>query len=111
MKRNIMTRREKDLLSKLSRIINYSEFVHANLTIARRTCGNPRCRCALEGKKHVSLYLTTTRKDGKRKSIYIPKRLEEEVKVAVARYYKIKDTLEEVSDINLFRLLSKKEKS
>jgi len=106
-----MTRREKDLLSKLSRIINYSEFVHANLTIARRTCGNPRCRCALEGKKHVSLYLTTTRKDGKRKSIYIPKRLEEDVKAAVARYFKIKDNLEEVSDINLARLLSKKEKS
>ena len=111
MRRNVMTRREKDLLSKLSRIINYSEFVHANLTIARRTCGNPRCRCALEGKKHVSLYLTTTRKDGKRKSIYIPKRLEEDVKAAVARYFKIKDNLEEVSDINLARLLSKKEKS
>jgi hypothetical protein len=110
MKRNAMTRREKDLLSRLSKIINYSEFIHANLTIARRTCGNPRCRCIREGKKHVSLYLTTTRKDGKRKSIYIPKRLEEDAKAAVARYFKIKDILEEVSDINLARLLEEKKK-
>ncbi len=110
MRRNAMTRREKDLLSRLSKIINYSEFVHANLTIAKRSCGNPRCRCIREGKKHVSLYLTTTRKDGKRKSIYIPKRLEEDAKAAVARYFKIKDTLEEVSDINLARLLEEKKK-
>ena len=108
MRRNAMTRHEKDLLSRLSRIINYSEFIHANLTIAKRTCGNPRCRCIREGKKHISLYLTTTRKDGKRKSIYIPKRLEEDAKAAVKRYFKIKGTLEEVSDINLSRLLSKK---
>ena len=86
-------------------------FIHANLTIAKRTCGNPICRCIREGKKHVSLYLTTTRKNGKRKSIYIPKGLEEEAEAAVARYFKIKDTLEEISDINLSRLLSKKEKS
>ena len=111
MRRNAMTRREKDLLSRLSKIINYSEYIHANLTIAKRTCGNPRCKCVREGKKHVSLYLTTTRKNGKRKSIYIPKRLEEDVKAAVERYFKIKDTLEEISDINLSRLLSKKEKS
>ena len=83
MRRNAMTRREKDLLSRLSKIINYSEYIHANLTIAKRSCGNPRCKCVREGKKHVSLYLTTTRKDGKRKSIYIPKRLEEDVKAAV----------------------------
>jgi hypothetical protein len=108
MRRNAMTRREKDLLSRLSKIINYSEYIHANLTIAKRTCGNPRCRCMREGKKHVSLYLTTIRKDGKRKSIYIPKRLEEDTKAAVARYFKIKDTLEEVSDINLARLLEEK---
>ena len=111
MRRNAMPRREKDLLSKLSKIINYSEYIHANLTIAKRSCGNPRCKCVREGKKHVSLYLTTIRKDGKRKSIYIPKRLEKEVEAAVERYFKIKGILEEVSDINLSRLLSKKEKS
>jgi len=111
MRRNAMQRREKDLLSRLSKIINYSEYIHANLTIAKRSCGNPRCKCVREGKKHVSLYLTTIRKDGKRKSIYIPKKLEEEAKAAVERYFKIKDALEEISDINLARLLSKKKRA
>jgi len=64
--------------------------------------------CVKEGKKHVSLYLTPIRKDGERKAIYIPKRLEEETMAMVERYFKIKDTLEEISDINLKRLLDKK---
>jgi len=110
MRRNAMTRREKDLLSRLSKIINYSEYIHANLTIAKRTCGNKNCRCIREGKKHVSLYLTTTRKDGKRKSIYIPKRLEERAREYTQRYFKIKEDLEKISDINLARLLEEKDK-
>ena len=54
------------------------------------------------------MYLTTIRKDGKRKAIYIPRKLEEETKSMVDRYFKIKETLEEISDINLKRLLEKK---
>jgi len=110
MRRNAMTRREKDLLSRLSKMINYSEYIHANLTIAKRTCGNSNCRCIREGKKHVSLYLTTTRKDGKRKSIYIPKRLEKRAREYTQRYFKIKEDLEKISDINLARLLEEKDK-
>ncbi len=88
---------------KCNRIFN-----HANLTTIGRSCGNKNCRCVREGKKHVSMYLTTIRKDGKRKAIYIPRRLEEETKAMVDRYFKIKETLEEISDINLKRLLNKK---
>ena len=109
MKKAQMTRREKDLISRLSRILNYSEYIHANLTTVARTCGNKNCRCIREGKKHVSMYLTTIRKNGKRKAIYIPKRLEGKTKIMVERYFKIKETLEEISDINLKRLLDKKD--
>ncbi len=108
MKRAQRSGREKDLLSKLSNMINYSEYIHANLVNVARTCGNHNCKCITKGEKHVSLYLTTVRKDGKRKMIYIPKNLEEEVRRMVARYFKIRDILEEVSDINLKRVLSKK---
>ena len=109
MKKAQMTRREKDLISRVSRMLNYSEFIHANLTTVARTCGNKNCRCIREGKKHVSMYLTTIRKDGKRKAIYIPKRLEEETRIMAQRYFKIKDTLEEISEINLERLLKEKD--
>ena len=40
--------------------------------------------------------------------IYIPKALEEEVKNMVTRYFRIRDIIEEVSDINLKRVLLKK---
>jgi len=108
MKRTQRSRREKDLLSKLSGLINYSEYIHANLVNVKRVCGNKNCKCITKGEKHESLYLTTIRKDGKRKMIYIPKNLEEEVKKMVARYFKIRDIIEEISDINLERVLSKK---
>ncbi|MHB8278112.1 MAG: DUF6788 family protein [Candidatus Humimicrobiaceae bacterium] len=108
MKRAAMERREKDLLSNLTRLINYSEYIHANLTVMERVCGNKNCKCIREGKKHVSLYLTTVKKDGKRNMIYIPKKLEDEVKAYTERFFKIKEILEEVAAINLERLLGKK---
>jgi len=109
MKRPGRTRQEKDILSKLSGMINYSEYIHANLVNVARTCGNKNCKCITKDQKHISLYLTTIRKDGARKMIYIPKKLEEEVRVMVARYFKIRDMIETVSDINLQRALSKKQ--
>jgi len=108
MKRIERSRREKDLLSKLSNMINYSEYIHANLVSVARRCGNKNCKCITKGQKHISLYLTTVRKDGARKMIYIPKALEEEVRRMVVRYFRIKDIIEEVSDINLGRVLAKK---
>jgi|GEM_PF-635059 len=108
VKRAGMERREKDLLSNLTRLINYSEYIHANLTVMERVCGNKNCKCIKEGKKHVSLYLTTVKKDGKRNMIYIPKKLEDEVKAYTERFFKIKEILEEVAAINLERLLGKK---
>jgi hypothetical protein len=110
MKRADMERHEKDLISNLTRLVNYSEYIHANLTVMERVCGNKNCKCIREGKKHISLYLTTVKKDGKRNMIYIPKKLEDEVKAATERFFKIKEILEEVADINLERLLGKKKK-
>ena len=110
MKRAAMERREKDLLSKITRILNYSEYIHANLFTMERVCGNKNCRCIREGKKHKSVYLSTMTKDGKRKMIYIPRRLEDKAKEYTERYFKIKEGLERVSDINLKRILEEKGK-
>jgi len=107
MKRAARTRAEKDLLSKLSGLINYSEYIHANLLVMERVCGNKNCRCIREGKKHKSLYLVTMKKAGKRNMTCIPKALEEKARQYVLRYFKIKETIEKISDINLERLLDK----
>jgi hypothetical protein len=108
MKKAAQSRSEKDLLSKITKMINYSEYIHANLVDVKRTCGNKNCRCNTKGQKHLSLYLTTVKKDGKRKMIYIPKRLEKKTREMVNRYFKINETIEKISDINLARLLREK---
>ena len=108
MKRTQMTRTEKDLVAKLAKICAYSEYIHANLVAMERVCGNKNCKCAREGKKHKSLYLVTIKRNGDRKMIYIPKRLEEKTKIMVDRYFRIKETVEKISDINLSRLMKEK---
>jgi len=110
MKRIAMQRLEKDLISKITGLLNYSEYIHANLVTMERVCGNSNCRCMREGKKHKSLYLVTMTKEGKRKMIFIPRRLEERAKEYTQRYFRIKEGLEKVSDINLARLLEEKKK-
>ncbi|TLN00262.1 hypothetical protein FDZ71_14645 [bacterium] len=60
-----------------------------------RTCGNKRCKCA-SGQKHVSLYLNARIGD-QRKMVYVPKEMEESVKVMVDNAHKVDDLLEEMS--------------
>ena len=77
----------------------------------RRVCGNPNCRCILEGKKHESLYISKN-KGGERKMIYIPKPLEEEVRGKLEAYQKIKKLTERISEINYRKLdIEKKSKN
>ena len=46
--------------------------------------------------------------EGKRKMVYIPRRLEDKAKEYADRYFKIKEGLEKISDINMARLLEEK---
>ena len=64
---------------------------------------NSNCKYLRADKKYLSLYFTTIIKNEKeRQSTY--KRLEEETKKLMERYFKIIVFLEEISDINLKRL-------
>ena len=78
----------------------------------KRVCGNPRCKCSVEDKKHASLYIC--RKDGgksgKTHMIYVPARLEEDIQKKIATYHKIKELLERISDLNYNQLKLSKER-
>ena len=110
MNRKYMDLNLKKTISYLIRIISKGKFLRGNPVIMRRVCGNPNCRCILEGKKHASLYISKN-KGGTRKMIYIPKRLEEEVREKLNTYHKIKKLTERISEINYTELKIKKEKS
>jgi len=109
MDRNYLESELKKSTSHLAKLAHEGNYVRGNAVTMKRVCGNPRCRCALEGKKHVSLYICR-KQDGKTTMTYVPTRLEDDVQKKIANYHKIKDLLEKVSDLNYGQLKLNKEK-
>jgi len=107
MNRKYMDLDLKNTTSHLAKLTSKGKFLRGNPVIMKRVCGNSNCRCILEGKKHKSLYISKN-KDGKRKMIYIPKRMEEEVMAKLGAYQKIKKLTERISEINYHELERKK---
>ena len=111
MNRKYMDLDLKKTTSHLAKLLHKGSFLRGNPVIMERTCGNKNCRCMLEGKKHKSLYISKN-KDGKRKMIYVPKRLESEVRTKLDVYQKIKKLSEKISEINYSKLdIDKKNKN
>ena len=104
--RGSMARVERNARSKAAKIVSNELFVQGSLIEMARVCGKKTCKCT-KGEKHVSLYLAI-RKDNKRKMIYIPKEMEEQVQALVKAYQKMKESLETVSDSCLTQLLRTK---
>ena len=109
MNRKYMDLDLKKTTSHLARLLYKGSFLRGNPVIMERTCGNKNCRCVLLGKKHKSLYISKN-KDGKRKMIYVPKRLEDEVKAKLDAYQRIKRLIEKISELNYDQLKMKKDK-
>lgn len=109
MNRKYMDLDLKKTTSHLARLLYKGSFLRGNPVIMERTCGNKNCRCVLEGKKHKSLYISKN-KDGNRKMIYVPKRLEDEVRAKLDAYQRIKRLIEKISELNYKELRMKKDK-
>ncbi len=111
MNRKYMDLDLKKTTSHLARLLCKGSFLRGNPVIMERTCGNKNCRCVKESKKHKSLYISKN-KDGKRKMIYVPKRLEGEVRAKLDAYQRIKKLSEKISEINYSKLdIEKKSKN
>ncbi|MFO7928857.1 MAG: DUF6788 family protein [Candidatus Humimicrobiaceae bacterium] len=109
MDRNSMDAELKRTTSQLAKLAYQGSFLKGNTVTVKRVCGYPGCRCAKEGKKHVSMYVGK-KQDGTTKMIYVPKRLEEEVEKKVNTYHRIKKLIERISELNYAQLKIKKEK-
>ena len=69
-------------------------------------CGKAGCRCE-QGEKHVSLYLSV-KIEGKRRMVYIPAQLEEEVRRRVDAYREVERLTQVVSEACVNRVLERK---
>jgi len=109
MNRKYMESELKKATSHLAKLVYKGSFLRGNPVVMKRVCGNSNCRCILEGKKHTSLYVSKN-KDGKRKMIYVPRKLEDEVKAKLSAYQKVKSLTEKISELNYKDLRLKKKK-
>jgi len=72
-------------------------FIAGSLTKIYRKCGNPNCRCAVEGGQKHPAHLLTTKIKGKSKAIYVPVDMVEDVRQWCSNYSDLKDEIKIVS--------------
>jgi hypothetical protein len=107
--RGVWSKKERTLRSQFHRLVATADgFVHGSVIEMARVCGNPRCKCALKGEKHVSLYLEQTRKR-KTRMKYVAKGWESRIRRWADNYRKASGLLEGISDEGWSRLSSRKE--
>lgn len=72
-------------------------FLTGSLTLTRKRCGNPRCRCAKQGPIHPTTLLTW--KEGeKTRTLYVAKEIRKEVAQWMQEGKKLKRLVREMSE-------------
>ena len=98
---------ERHARSRLVQLISEQPFLRGSLVERARSCGKPTCRCQ-QGQLHHSLYLATRHK-GRRALLYIPRALEETVRLWVLNGRSLSQQLQDLHQLQLDQLLQRKE--
>ncbi|MFQ6092170.1 MAG: DUF6788 family protein [bacterium] len=85
----------RELMRQLSKL---GPWIEGTLVFTVRTCGKKSCACMGQGPKHPVMYITGKQK-GKTVSLYIPRKLESEVKVWVENYRRVKELIRKISEV------------
>lgn len=85
------------------------KIIKGSLTRNRRRCGKPQCRC-MRGELHESLAITYKRGQ-KSFLIHVPEHLHTQAQEAIADYHKLKNLIEQISQLNVktFKDLARKQ--
>jgi len=104
--RNSFSSEERAARSRLAQLLHEHEVIAGSVVTMARRCGKKGCHCE-HGEKHVSLYLST-KIEGKRRMVYIPPELEDQVRRAVGVYRESEMLTEAVSKACVSRVLKQK---
>jgi len=104
--RNKFSSAERAARSRLAQVFHDREFICGSVVMMARRCGKPGCHC-VQGDKHTSLYLSS-KMEGKRRMVYIPPDLEENVRQQVAVWRESERLTQEVSEACVRRVLEQK---
>ena len=94
----------------LDRLRKIKPFIQASLSLTKKRCGNPRCRCAKEGPLH-EVALLTWKQQKRTRTLYVPMELRQEVETWVQEGKLLKRLVAEVSQAQREFLTSKKKSS
>jgi hypothetical protein len=89
---------EAKQLKPLQKITTLNPWIEGSFVSTSRFCGKKNCACHHGGSKHPVLYVTWKEK-GETVSLYVPRKLENDVRRWVQNYRKLKELIREVSDI------------
>ena len=105
MYKSQMSAKERSIRSQITKLVSSRPLLRASVTVRKVTCGKPNCRCA-KGDRHLAVYITS-RKEGKSRQLFIPKRKEEEVRRMVEDYHKVHELIDELSELFWDKLITK----
>lgn len=87
--------RRKKLVKQL---INLDPWIQGTIVQTERMCGSKGCACRRGGPKHPATSLTWKEK-GETCCLYIPRRLESEVKLWAQNYRRLKVIMEKITNV------------
>lgn len=94
-KRQNLEKRRKKLVKRFTK---YDPWIKGSIAELERICGSKGCTCRHGGPKHPAMYITW--KEGKEtRSLYIPRKLETEVKQWSMNYRKVKAVMEKITKL------------
>jgi hypothetical protein len=106
MHRSHLSAQERALRSRLAQLVHTEPLLRATLSVREVTCGKPGCRCA-RGEKHLTLYVVSSQ-DGQSRQLFVPRNREGCVRQWVENYHKVRDLLEQISELFWERVKARK---
>lgn len=94
----------------LERVRRVGPFIEASLTVTRKRCGRPQCRCAEEGPIHETALLTWKDKTVTQ-TLYVPVEMREEVRTWVNNWKQLRRLIRQMSQAQRAFLLQQKKKA
>jgi len=107
MSRHTTNPEGKRILAQLRKL---RPFLQASLTLTRKRCGNPKCRCAEVGPLHEAALLTWAGENNKTQTLSVPRALRSQVAQWVEENRRLKQLIHQMSEAQREFLLEQKQK-
>ena len=85
----------RELTKQLRRV---GPFIGDTVSVVFRKCGKPACACHRDGPRHPAMFVTW-KEDGKTLTLYVPRKLEGEVRQWAAHHQALKDLIRKITEL------------